>query len=176
MVYTTITAFFDLSIVRYSKNYRTQHFGNWICFCPQVRGNTYSVGSLELTSITRWPMSESESYVMTDGQLASLSWNKAPIWDLQPDFYYCHRVAGLLVWGALPDERTDLLFTIAAGPHQHSHSWVQVLWNLRLYFTVSDLRLPFLSPLMTQRALSKGDNKKICNKNCHKACTDLKLR
>jgi hypothetical protein len=27
-------------------------------------------------------LSESESYVTTDGQPASLSWNKAPIWDL----------------------------------------------------------------------------------------------
>jgi hypothetical protein len=35
------------------------------------------------------PESESESYVTTDGQSASLSWNKSPIWDLRPDFYYC---------------------------------------------------------------------------------------
>jgi hypothetical protein len=32
--------------------------------------------------------SEFESYVTTDGQPASLSWNKAPIWGLRPDFYY----------------------------------------------------------------------------------------
>jgi hypothetical protein len=30
--------------------------------------------------------SESESYVTTDGQSASVSWNKAPIWGLRPDF------------------------------------------------------------------------------------------
>jgi hypothetical protein len=30
---------------------------------------------------------ESESYVTTDGQSASLSWNKAPILVLRPDFY-----------------------------------------------------------------------------------------
>jgi hypothetical protein len=30
---------------------------------------------------------ESEPYVTTDGQSASLSWNKAPIWDLRPDIY-----------------------------------------------------------------------------------------
>jgi hypothetical protein len=29
---------------------------------------------------------ESESYVATDGQSVSLSWNKAPIWGLWPDF------------------------------------------------------------------------------------------
>jgi hypothetical protein len=59
--------------------------------------------------------SESESYVTTDGQPASLSWNKAAIWGLRPDFYYCLTVAGLLIWGALSDERTGLSFTIAAG-------------------------------------------------------------
>jgi hypothetical protein len=43
----------------------------------------------------------SQSNVTTDGHSASLSWNKAPIWALRPDLYYCHAVAGLLVWGAL---------------------------------------------------------------------------
>jgi hypothetical protein len=32
------------------------------------------------------PESESESYVTTDGQSASLSWYKAPIRGLRPDF------------------------------------------------------------------------------------------
>jgi hypothetical protein len=67
-----------------------------------------------------------ESYVTTDGQSASLSWNKAPIRGLRPDFYYCQTVAGLLMWGALSDERTGLSFTIAAGPRQRSHSQVRV--------------------------------------------------
>jgi hypothetical protein len=47
---------------------------------------------------------ESESYVTTDGQPASLSWNKAPIWGLRPDLYYCLTVAGFMIWGALSDE------------------------------------------------------------------------
>jgi hypothetical protein len=38
-----------------------------------------------------------------DGQSASLSWNKAPIWGLRPDFYYYKTVAGLLMWSALSD-------------------------------------------------------------------------
>jgi hypothetical protein len=45
--------------------------------------------------------SESESYITTDDQSASLSWNKAPIWGLRPDFYYYQRVASLLIWSAL---------------------------------------------------------------------------
>jgi hypothetical protein len=43
----------------------------------------------------------SQSSITTDGQLASLSWNKAPIWGLRPDLDYCLTFAGLLVWGAL---------------------------------------------------------------------------
>jgi hypothetical protein len=93
-----------------------------------------------------------ESYITTDGQSASLSWNKAPIWGLRPDFYYCQTVADLLVWDALSDQRTGLTFTIAAGPRQRSYSRVRVSWNARPYFTVSDLKLPFLSPPTTCRA------------------------
>jgi hypothetical protein len=77
-----------------------------------------------------------ESYITTDSQSASVSWNKAPIWGLRPDFYYCQTVAGLLMWGALSDERTGLSFTIAAGPHQRSHSRVRIPWDSRPYFTL----------------------------------------
>jgi hypothetical protein len=90
---------------------------------PPASSPLFTDSHTELT----WP--ESESYVTTDGQSASQSWNKAPIWGLRPDFYYCQTVAGLLMWGALSDERTGLSFTIAAGPRQRSHSRVRVLWN-----------------------------------------------
>jgi hypothetical protein len=89
---------------------------------------------------------------MKDGQSASLSWNKAPIWGLRPDLYYFQTDAGLLMWGALSDERTCLSFTIAAGPRQRSHSRVRVPWDSPSYFTVSDARLPFSSPPTTSRA------------------------
>jgi hypothetical protein len=48
------------------------------------------------TASIKW----SRSHVTTDGQSASLSWNKAPIWNLGLDVYYCQAVAGLLI-GAL---------------------------------------------------------------------------
>jgi hypothetical protein len=70
--------------------------------------------------------SQSQNHVTTDGQPASLSWNKAPIWGLRPDLVYCLTVAGLLSWGALSDERTGLSFAIATGPRQRSHFWVRV--------------------------------------------------
>jgi hypothetical protein len=65
--------------------------------------------------------SESESYVTADGQSASLSWYKAPIRGLRPDFYFrteygiCLTVTFLIPWGALSDERTGLSFVRAAG-------------------------------------------------------------
>jgi hypothetical protein len=51
-------------------------------------------------------LAESESYITTDGESASLSWNKGLIWGLRPDFYYCQTVAALPMWGSLSDERT----------------------------------------------------------------------
>jgi hypothetical protein len=39
---------------------------------------------------------EPEAYVTTDGQSASLTRSKAPIWGLRPDFYYCQTVVGFV--------------------------------------------------------------------------------
>jgi hypothetical protein len=55
-------------------------------------------------------------------------------------------------WGAVSDDRTDQSFTIAAGPHQRSHSRVRVAWDSRPYFMVSDSRLPFSSSPTIRRA------------------------
>jgi hypothetical protein len=44
--HSELLGFWTLSIIQYSRNYKTQHFGNWICFHPQVREDTYSVESL----------------------------------------------------------------------------------------------------------------------------------
>jgi hypothetical protein len=88
-------------------------------------------GLLEKHAVVILNLGVVESYVTTDGQSASLSWNKAPTWGLRPDSYYCQTVAGLLMWGALSDERTGLSFTIAAGPRQRSRSRVRVSWDSR---------------------------------------------
>jgi hypothetical protein len=105
-----------------------------------------------MDSDTELTESEFESYVTTDGQSASLSWHKAPIWGLRPDFYYCQTFVGFLMWGTVFDDRTGLSFIIVVGPRQRSHSRVQVPWDSRPYFTVSDSRLPFSSPPTTRRA------------------------
>jgi hypothetical protein len=49
------------------------------------------------------------------------------------------------------DERMGLSFVYAAGPRQHSLSWVCVPWDSRPYFTVSLLRLPFPLPSTARR-------------------------
>jgi hypothetical protein len=73
------------------------------------------------------PSNPTQSYVTTDGQSASLSWNKAPIWDLRPALYYCLTVAGFLMWGALSDERTGLSF---ASVTVSSNKSVVSMYNL----------------------------------------------
>jgi hypothetical protein len=67
--------------------------------------------------------------ITTNGRSVSRSWCEAPIWGPRPHFYYSQTVADLLMWGDLSDERMDLLFTIAAGPRQHSHSRVRKSWD-----------------------------------------------
>jgi hypothetical protein len=67
---------------------------------------------------------------------------------------YCLTVTVLFPWGAL-SERTGLSFVCAAGPCQRSLSRVRVPWDLRPYFTVSDLRLPFSSTPTTRRVTAE---------------------
>jgi hypothetical protein len=57
-----------------------------------------------------------EFYVTTDGQPASLSWYKAPIWGLRPDLYYLYDNYGLALVGR-PFWREDGLdFYICCWP------------------------------------------------------------
>jgi hypothetical protein len=96
---------------------------------------------------------ESESELCYDRRsVAQSAFEQSTHLGLTTTFYYRRTVAGLLMWGALSDERTDPSFTIAADPRQRSHSWVRVPWDSRPYFTVSHLRLPFSSPPTTRRA------------------------
>jgi hypothetical protein len=123
------------------------HFSNWLI--PRLAAISHQPPSL---LVRDWQTAARfESYVTTEGQSASLSWNKAPIWGLRPDLYYCQTVAGVLMWGALSDDRTGLSFTIAAGPRQRSHSRARIPWDSQRYFTISDSRIPFLSPSTTRR-------------------------
>jgi hypothetical protein len=83
---------------------------------------SWQAGVSKLDSTTP---SDSES----DGQSASLSWNKAPIWGLRPDINYCLAVAVLLIQGVLSDERTGLAFILAAGLASAVNLGSESLWT-----------------------------------------------
>jgi hypothetical protein len=83
-----------------------------------------------------WPLrhSQSQSYVTTDGHSANISMNEAPIWGLRPDVYYCQTVAGLLMWGALSDERKGLLFAwVTVSTCQHAQFTLYMLLSVCMY-------------------------------------------
>jgi hypothetical protein len=108
-------------------------------------------------NVSSW--SQSQSYVTTDGQSASLSWCQAPIWGTIPDFCYCQTVAGLLMWGALSDQRMGLSFTIAGGPRQCSHIYsLQTLTAVLLheFYTVFVMVISpiYISPARTAQITS----------------------
>jgi hypothetical protein len=72
----------------------------------------------DFSSTTDWD--QSQCSVMTDGQSASLSWNKAPFGDLRPDFYYCQRQLRVSWRGALSLTRgrvyhSQLLLVLASA-------------------------------------------------------------
>jgi hypothetical protein len=99
------------------------------------------------------------------GMSASLSWNKAPMWGL-PDFYYWQAVAALLMWGAVSDDWTGLLFTIVVGPRQYCHSRVRVPWDSWPYFTVSDSGLLFSSPPRIQVKVTLSVSQSVSKSWC----------
>jgi hypothetical protein len=70
----------------------------------------------------------------------SLSWQEAP-WDSTSNFIFLLNTCGYSPYVTSSLKRGWVLFTIASAPRQHSHSQVQVLWDLWPRFTVSDSTL-----------------------------------
>jgi hypothetical protein len=94
-----------------------------------------------------------ESHVTSDGQLARPLRNKAPIWSPRRDFHHYQTVAGTQIQCAPPtNERMGLPPTTASFPRKRSHSRVQVPQDTQPHSTISDSRLPPLSPHTTRRA------------------------
>jgi hypothetical protein len=79
-----------------------------------------------------------------------VSWCQTPSRAQDQIFVKCQTVAGLLIWGALSDERKGLLFTLAAGPRQRSHSraeLVTIFYCLRFEIPSTwRARSPYLYP------------------------------
>jgi hypothetical protein len=113
-----------------------------------------------------------ESYVTTDGSSASLSWNKAPVWGLRPDFYYRQTVAGLLIWGVLSDERVGLSFKLRLahanavilsseylGTRDHILPSQIGVFPFRRLLRLSGLRRRYSTPISTREEMSDGSVK-----------------
>jgi hypothetical protein len=71
-----------------------------LCSAPALLGVDISPRVWQATILAMFSNCESESYVTTDGQSASLSWNKSPIWGLWPHIYYS-QTAAVCWYGAL---------------------------------------------------------------------------
>jgi hypothetical protein len=97
--------------------------------------------------------SESESYITTDGQSASLCWNKAPVWGSRPDFYYYQTI--WVCWcGALSLTRgwvcrLQLLLALASAVIFGSESR-----GTRDHILLSQIRNFFSSPSATRTRYS----------------------
>jgi hypothetical protein len=99
------------------------------------RSPAYTLNCLERRLSDECPLkSRLETYVTTDGQSAILSWNKAAIWGLRPDFYYRQTVAGLLMWGAFSDEDGAVVYN-CCWPYQRSHSGLATIFYCLRFVT-----------------------------------------
>jgi hypothetical protein len=86
---------------------------------------------------------QSQSHFTTCGLPSiSSSWPQAP-WDSRPVFFFSsENLWSKSLCNILSDESVGLLFTIAAGLRQLSHSQVRVPRDTRPQFPVSESRLP----------------------------------
>jgi hypothetical protein len=62
--------------------------------------------------------------------------------------YYCQTVAGMLIWGALSDERTGLSFTISPGPCQRRHFRVRLSGLRWRYSTPPSHGIDWVTPIV----------------------------
>jgi hypothetical protein len=81
----------------------------------------YPSGQLE--DPTCWEKLYSQSYITTDSLSVSPSRYQAPTWNPRPifsifDFFFL--LSGLLMWGALSDEKSGQYFSVFGGHRQRS--------------------------------------------------------
>jgi hypothetical protein len=99
----------------------------------------------EASTSCSWSVCQSQSHITTDSLSASLSWYQAPTWDPRPIFPildFLLPVSGLLMWGALSDEKSGLYFSVFAGHSQCSLSQILVPWDSWAQFIVSIFETP----------------------------------
>jgi hypothetical protein len=94
--------------------------------------------------------SPSPSHIATDGLSVSKSWCRAPS-GTHGQIFITVEYYGFVFCVAPSMTRGRVCLIHATGPCQHSLSRVRVPWYSWPYFTVSNLRLPFLLPPTTRR-------------------------
>jgi hypothetical protein len=77
--------------------------------CDDLRWFCLELLTSVLRILTDWRVSELYYDRRSVGQSVL---DKAPIWGLLPDFYYCQIIAGMLMSGVLSNERSSLSFTM----------------------------------------------------------------
>jgi hypothetical protein len=115
--------------------------GSVFCICcwPLPAQSFLDPSPLVLATVfycLRFETSQSQSHIATDGQSESL--------DVEPHmttYLLLFDSYGLVLWGALSDERTGLSFIYAAGPCQRSFSLVRVPWDCLLSVVPNILNL-----------------------------------
>jgi hypothetical protein len=115
-----------------------------LCLRLSLRSNASDVG--------RFSASEVESYITTNGQSASLSWNKAPIWGLRLDSYYCETDAGLLdVVRSLWREDGSVVYNCCWSSPAQSSSGPSPVGIATIFYCLRFETSP-CSPIRTRRA------------------------
>jgi hypothetical protein len=141
--------FWVSSIVPYSKIYKTQHFGKWTCFRPQVRGETPALlGPLERPNLYHSTTLVGVRLNFTTGGLRpiSSSWRQAP-WNSRHSNFISqlntcgpYVSLGVLTWHPFWWENGCVVYNCCARQHSHSHfrvprdSWpIYAFLHSRLY-------------------------------------------
>jgi hypothetical protein len=99
---------------------------------------------------TRGYSDMSKSKLHCDWRSVSQSWYRAPSGAHDQIFITC-AIVSLVFLGCPLWREVGSVFLCAAGPCQRCISRVWVPWDSRPYFTVSDLRPPFWSPVTTRK-------------------------
>jgi hypothetical protein len=85
---------------------------------PQLKSSNLQVSTFSKLSL---------SHVTTDGQSANLSWNKAPIWGLRSDFYYCLTIA--VFWYGAPSLARGLVCLLQCTMYNIQYSLLSQIWD-----------------------------------------------
>jgi hypothetical protein len=110
--------------------------------------------SLRSGSLSGVWLNRVESYITTDGESASLSWNEAPIWDLRPDFLLLSDICGFVDVGhSLWREDGSVVYNCCWSSPAQSFSGSSPVGFVTIFYT-----LRFETSLFVASCLSQGSS------------------